>query len=322
LDQSFPAEAVEILVLENHSSDGSAQYIKEEYPALHLLALESNLGYYGALDQGISKAEGKYIVILPADTIVHREFLSELVAAADADASIAVCMTNTINPNAPDYAAKERVEMPRHMHVPKDTIFGNSRIEQQSLVSAPTRVLLASGVSFLIRRESLTSIGKPFDPSFPHYATDVDVSLRANVLGWKTVFVPRAVVYHIDETKSRVSVDLLWRYFIGSRDRLLVFFKNMTTAEFILALPLLFLGIPHKVLVMRSSVPWWIHWVLFSGAVLFSPFVLVAALYKIPNFVKKREAVLVGRKVGPLWLVRHLVRPSALSSAPHLLRTP
>jgi GT2 family glycosyltransferase len=314
LDQSFPAEAVEILVLDNHSSDGSPQHVKEKYPGLHLCVFESNLGYYGALNEGVSKANGQYVIILPADTIVHKAFMTELVDVADSDPGIAVCMANTVNPNAPDYPAKERVEMPKHMYIPRDTIFGNPRIEQTSLTPEPSRVLLGSGVSFLIRRRCFTHAGELFDPCFPHYATDIDVSLRANALGWSTVFVPKAVVYHIDNTKATVGFDLLWRYFIGSRDRLLAFFKSMTSLEYILAMPMLLIGIPHKVLVMRSTVRWWMRLLLFCAATLLSPLVFAAALVKMPHFLKKRQDVLDNRQVGSLWLLRHLANRSALSN--------
>jgi GT2 family glycosyltransferase len=316
LDQSFPAQAVEVLVLDNHSSDGSPQHVVERYHGLQLHEFDSNLGYYGALERGLSKARGRHIIILPADTIIHRDFISELVRVADADPRIAVCMTNTINPHAPDYGMKERVQMPEFMYIPRDTIFGNPKVEQKPLTAKPTRVLLASGVSFLIRREYVMQVGELFDPSFPHYATDLDVALRANVQGWSTVFVPHAIVYHIDDTKSRPTLGLLWRYFIGSRDRLLAFYKAMTTPELLLAIPILFLGIPHKVLVMRSTVGWWLRMALFCCTILLSPLVFLAAVAKFRALAEERRKVLAGRHVGSLWLLRRLVRPSMINGSP------
>jgi GT2 family glycosyltransferase len=198
------------------------------------------------------------------------------------------------------------------MYIPETSPFGNPVINPRPLEKQPVRLLLSSGVSFLIRKD-FHQVDELFDLFFAHYSTDVDLSLRANVLGYWTVFVPTAVVYHIDDNKVRLSFNLLKRYFIGSRDRLLAFYKSMNRLEYALALPILLIGIPQKALVMRSSVPAWIRLALSVVTFFLSPLVFAAALLKTPCFYEKRNRILAARQAEQFWILKSLMQPCIAS---------
>lgn len=292
LDQSFPKDLYEVTVLDNQSTDDSVIYLHQKYPLVNVVCFEKNLGYYGAITEALPKAKGKYIVILPFDTIVHRNFISEFFNTAELNDKIVICMSNTINPDAPDYVKKDRLGDPEFMYVPESTIFGNPAIRKEPYSPNPIKLLMSSGVSFLIRKDFHEASGEMFDLYYSHYNTDLDTSLRASILGYTVVFVPGAIVYHIDENKKKLTGNLLSRYFIGSRDRLLTYYKTMNTFEFILALPLLLLGIAQKVIVIRSSIRLAIKFLLTLVAFCLAPAALLAALIQLPKFSQKRQFLL------------------------------
>jgi GT2 family glycosyltransferase len=301
LDQDLPQAQYQVLYVDNNSSDGSADYVREAYPGVEVIALESNLGYYEAFNRASRQAEGKYLIALPQDTIAHRKWLSELARVASAEPDVLICLVNTVNPTAPDFRVRDREGWTDWVYLMSTTRLGQTTPQRWPFSEQIVPVLAYSGVSALIKREALSLTGYFFDSSISHFLGDVELGLRVNVLGYRAVLVPTAIVYHVEDNKQWLNGRLLLRALCGARDNFVVYYINMYTLEYILFLPLLLLGVPLKAFAQRKGLA--LRTLLFAIALPLSPVAFLLAVLAFPRHAAKRREVLAKRRTGRFWLL-------------------
>jgi len=295
----------EVIFVDNSSKDGSIDFVKK-FPSVKVIGLDKNLGYYESFNYiAQTYAQGKYLLPLPQDTIMHRKCLKELVTAADADEKTMICLVNTINPGYPDYSKKEREKEVKWVYLMSTTKVGVTLPKKWPFQQKLIPILAYSGVTALIKKEILSISGQYFDSSISHFLGDVELGVRMNVLGYKAILVPSAIVYHIEDNKSWFDRKLLSRAIIGSRDTYIVYFKNMYALEYLAFLPLLFIGTPIKVFALRVS--WFTKTILFVLACIVNPFVFLWALTQFQRHQSKRKKNLAKRIYGRFWLLETIV---------------
>jgi GT2 family glycosyltransferase len=306
LDQEMPQDEYEIIFVDNDSTDGSADYVKGSFPSVKVIELERNYGYYEAFNWvGTSVARGKYLIALPQDTIVHTKWLSELVRVADSESDVLVCLVNSVNPTAPDFEDKKRTGWVKWVYLMGTAKLGQTTPKRWPFCEETVPVLAYSGVSALIKRESLALTGYFFDPLISHFLGDVELGLRVSVSGYKVVLVPTAIVYHIEDNKNWSNARLLLRALEGARDNFVVYYRTMYTLEFILFLPLLLLGVPLKAYAQRAG--YLQKSLLFAVALPLSPIALALAVLSFPKHAQQRRAILSKRKRDRFWLLRTIL---------------
>ena len=306
LDQDLPADQYQVLYVDNHSTDGSVELVQCLFPSVKVMAFEHNLGFFAACNAAAATAQGRYLVVVPQDTIAHRRWLSELIRTAQENDEALICTANSIGPDAADYAAQTRVGQVSEIHYRELSRLGHVTFKRAPYTSQAFRTLACSGVSGLFKPEILTKTGCLFEPLMGHYASDVEAGLRAAVAGYKVLCVPTAVIYHVgDEDKSLANAGLLLRYALGSRDILLAYYKNMSPLEFVLALPLLTCGRAAKCLELRTSVAKRI--VLLLASLAATPALLLLTMIRLPRFSVARRNMASKRAVDRLWLLRQLL---------------
>jgi GT2 family glycosyltransferase len=302
LDQDMPAERYEVIYVDNNSKDGSPEYVEDTFPAVRVIRFNRNHGYYGAFNRASETvAQGKYLIALPQDTIVHKRWLSELVRVAEEESDTWICLVNSVNPGAPDFEEKERLGWVKWVYLMATTKLGQVAPTRWPFSEEIVPVLAYSGVSALMKREIRDLTGYFFDPSVSHFLGDVELGLRVNALGYKVVLVPTAIVYHIEDSKKWLNIRLLFRALEGARDNFVVYYRNMFGLEFILLLPLLFLGIPLKAFGLRTG--WLQRCVLFLIAVPLCPVAFTLALLSFPRHAPKRREILAKRQSSRFWLL-------------------
>ena len=181
----------ETVVVDNGSTDASLDLLAQDYPWVRVIPLAENLGFAGGCNTGIEQTSSEIVVILNNDTEVEPEWLSELLAAMEA------------HPRAGMVTPKVRLWDDRQrLHTTGDLTRCNgipdSRgvwEEDRGQYDDQIYVFGAAGVAPAFRREMLDEIGL-FDADFGSYCEDVDLSWRAQLLGYRCVFAPRAVLYH------------------------------------------------------------------------------------------------------------------------------
>ncbi|MCB9422715.1 MAG: glycosyltransferase family 2 protein [Ardenticatenaceae bacterium] len=181
----------EILLVDNGSTDGTQDYVRQQYPEVKLLELGQNRGFTGACNAGWQVASGKYIILLNNDTEVDANWLAEIVSAFER------------RPNVGIVASKMLLfDKRNHFHTAGDFyrldgIPGNRGVWQEDVgqYDVEEEVFGACGGSSAYRRALLDEIGF-LDDDFFFSCEDVDISWRAHLAGWKVLYVPTAVVYH------------------------------------------------------------------------------------------------------------------------------
>ncbi len=226
------AKEIEIILVDNGSQDGSADYVREQYPAVRLVSLPENLGFAGGNNAGIKVARGEYIALLNNDTKTDPAWLENLLSEAESSPHSTGMWASKIlsydNPGIFDNVGL--------LLYPDGLGRGRGRLEKdQGQYDQPGEAFFPSGCAGLYRRAMLIEIGL-FDEEFFAYADDVDIGLRARLAGWGCWYVPSARVYHKYSASSTAYSP--FKAFLVERNRIWVLLKYFPL-ELILLSPVL-----------------------------------------------------------------------------------
>jgi GT2 family glycosyltransferase len=180
----------ELIMVDNASTDGSVDYLKDRADRFRLILNAENLGFAEGNNVGIREARGRYVVFLNNDTRVDAEWLSELVAAAEARPEAGMFASQVRAYDAPDTMDTSGIIVYRD-----GMSRGMGRLEPAARYAEPCEVLAPSACAALYRRDVLEAIGG-FDGDFFAYCEDLDLGMRARLAGWTGWYVPTATVYH------------------------------------------------------------------------------------------------------------------------------
>lgn len=208
----------EIIVVDNGSQDGSVEYIRRQFPETVLLALSHNLGFAGGSNAGIKASTGRYIALLNNDTIVSRDWLTELVRAVEDNSSVGMWASKILSMDNPEILDNTGLLLYW------DGIGrGRGRLEDdRGQYDSELDVFFPSGCAALFSREVLDMVGL-FDEEYFAYADDVDLGLRSRLAGWGCRYVPTARVYHKYSASS--SAHSPFKAYLVERNRIWVLLK-------------------------------------------------------------------------------------------------
>jgi N-acetylglucosaminyl-diphospho-decaprenol L-rhamnosyltransferase len=202
IHRSSPSSNFEVIVVDNGSSDGSAEEIHRlELEGLidKSLVNERNLGYAAAANQGVAASRGRYILILNADTLVRPGALDALVQFMDSNLDSGIAGPKLLYPDG-------RLQVSTANPMNLWAIFlQQSFLDRAHLCgryflldwdhNSVRDVPQISGAALCVRREVFSEIGA-FDEGYFMYCEDTDFLLRASRAGWKITYVPQALVVH------------------------------------------------------------------------------------------------------------------------------
>jgi N-acetylglucosaminyl-diphospho-decaprenol L-rhamnosyltransferase len=200
---SIRAEGVgEVIVVDNASSDGSPEALVAADRAVRLVATGTNLGYGAAANRGIADVGAELVLVTNPDVAVHRGALCALAAALE-DPTVAIAGPQLLEANGARYPSARRfpsfVDATGHAllaHVvPANRFTRRYRMDDLD-ATVVTEVDWVSGACFLARRRAVEELGG-FDEAYFMYAEDADLCWRARRAGWGVVYVPEAVVTHL-----------------------------------------------------------------------------------------------------------------------------
>jgi len=181
----------EAVVVDNGSSDGSAEHVRARWPWVRVVGLSDNVGFAAAVNRGIEQTRGEYVALVNNDVELHEEFLGALVtgldsnpAAASATAKMLSLRDRGLIDGAGDALRWSGVVRPRGR--------GERDIGQ---FEGPAEVFSACGGAALYRRSAFDDVGL-FDEAFFAQMEDVDWGFRARLLGYGCRYVPGAIAYH------------------------------------------------------------------------------------------------------------------------------
>ncbi len=187
--QTYPR--LEIIVADNASTDGSQALVRERYPEVRLVALPENRGFTGGNNAGIAASRGEIIILLNNDTEVAPTWVAALVDAFARHPQAGTAASKMLLFDRRDtfHTAGDYYRV--------DGLPGNRGVWQKDVgqYDREEYVFGACGGALAIRRQVLETIGL-LDDDFFFSAEDVDFAWRAQLAGYRCIYVPQAVVYH------------------------------------------------------------------------------------------------------------------------------
>jgi GT2 family glycosyltransferase len=221
----------ETILVDNGSTDGSQQLIKESYPEVKLIELEANRGFCGGNNIGIRACTSPFVVLLNNDTQVASDWLFELYSAIDNNPAVAIADSKLLFFDPPDTVQALGAEYSISGGV-YSRGFGEP---DQRGDDAPREVFVCIACAAIYRRSVLDEIGLLDELFFAGYE-DVDISFRAHLAGYRCLNVPTAKVLHyLSLTHGKNSSSFVLR---SQRNVHYVYIKNMPGRLFWKYLPL------------------------------------------------------------------------------------
>ncbi len=196
---------VETIVVDNGSTDGSAEMILAEFPFVVLLRNAENRGFCAAINQGILQARGQFIALLNNDAEAEPGWLAALVRGAGSASHVGMCASKILR-----YDDRDVIDKVGHLIYPDGQNRGRGSGEtDRGQFDRQEEVLLPDGCAALYDRRVFETAGL-FDEEFFAYGDDAEMGLRARLAGWRCLYIPDAVVYHRHaSTLGRFSVERL-----------------------------------------------------------------------------------------------------------------
>ena len=216
--QTLPRHRYEILLIDNASADGSAEFVRAKYPGVRVIDAGGNFGFTGANNLGFKLARGRYVVLLNNDTRPEPGWLAGLLAAATGE-RIGGVTSRVLFRDEPGLINSTGL-------VPyRDGRAGDRdlRLPDGAATRPAGEVFGGCGASLLLTREMLDDVGG-FDPTLFMYYEDLDLAWRARLRGWRFVYTPESIVYHVGGGTTGQDSPLLVRQV--EQNRTLVSLRN------------------------------------------------------------------------------------------------
>ena len=214
----------EIIVVDNASTDGSPDMVRQAFPDVRLIASDSNLGFARANNVGGAHSSGRYILLLNPDTEMIGDALQIMVSYMDSHADVGALGPRLHFPDGCIQPSRRRFPtlltaflestvlqqwFPRNRVLHRYYVQDRSDEEEQD-------VDWVIGACLLIRRQAWEQVG-PLDESFFMYSEELDWCHRAKTAGWRVVYIPWATVVHYEGQSSIQVVPARHIYFQSSK---------------------------------------------------------------------------------------------------------
>lgn len=200
----------EVILADNNSTDGSAEWFNLHYAGerFRLLRLSTNLHFAGGNNSAAKLASGDYLFFINNDVRVKSDFVQSAMRVMLSDKTVAICQSNLVDYSLPD---------------------------EYEVGGEPRETLYAVGAALLISKDVFNFLGG-FDESFKAYVEDIDLSIRTRLMGYKVMFVPSSIVFHLGNATAMgisgyAAVNV-------TRNFPMMMMKNLQLRNLIVAMPL------------------------------------------------------------------------------------
>jgi len=205
LRASDPSVSHEIIIVDNGSTDGIGERLREQYPEVKFIENGRNAGFTRGTNQGIELSSGRFLLWLNTDTILQNDSLARLVAWMDNSPRRGIVGPKVLNPDG-SFQPQCRRGLPTplaslsyYLHL--DRIWPNNPALGQYLlthlpVDQPCRVAAVSGCCLMARRAVYEQIGS-LDEEIFAFGEDIDWCVRAGKAGWEVWYDPHSVITHL-----------------------------------------------------------------------------------------------------------------------------
>jgi GT2 family glycosyltransferase len=286
-----------VILVDNGSTDGTVDYVRAEFPEVQVVALAENIGFAAGNNAGIRAATGaRYVLTLNNDTQAQPRWAEALVAAAEADPRVGIVASLMVFDDQPEVVDSAGIAAGWDGNG-----YNIGLGDPAGAHAAPCETFGACAGAALYRTAMLDEIGL-FDERYFIYGEDTDLAFRAQLAGWRSVFAPEAVVWHI-HSATMISGSPR-KLFLLQRNRWWTLAKDWPLGLFVRGLP-------------------WIMWrdVASLGYALLVTRTLagvrarLAALAGLPQALRERRRVQARRTRTTAELARRLSKPPSAAES-------
>lgn len=212
----------EVFVVDNLSTDGSVEMVREKFPQVRLIANTENVGFSRANNQAIRESAAEYVVLLNPDTVVGEDVFHKVLSFMDAHpkaGGLGVKMidgTGTFLPESkrglptPAVAFYKIIGLTRLF--PRSKVFGRYHLGHLK-ENETARIEILSGACMFLRKETLDKVGL-LDESFFMYGEDIDLSYRITLGGYENWYFPDArIIHYKGESTKKSSVNYVFVFY-------------------------------------------------------------------------------------------------------------
>jgi GT2 family glycosyltransferase len=205
-----PVGPFEQIVVDNASSDGTADALRQAYPEVTLIENHENKGFAAANNQGIKLSSGEYVLLLNPDTVIGPASLDILVDFLDKHPDVGACGPKLLNTDGSVQASVRRFPTFRGVLYSHTVcrLLGLFRPQYRKWMmkdfdyNSQMDVDQIMGAAMMVRRSILEQVGD-MDENFFMYFEEIDLCYRIKLAGWRIVFLPDAVISHFGGRSSR-----------------------------------------------------------------------------------------------------------------------
>lgn len=183
LRQRYPKNKMEVILVDDASTDDSVDFIKRKFPSVKILALKKNVGYIGANNQAYKKTRGKYVLLLNNDTVVSKNWLMPLVQTLESNPDVVGVTSMAFRMRAKKLDDKYGIKWNL-----SPICNGISDPNKDNVYT-----LFPESGSCLIRKDAFK---QPFDPDYIVYQEDVWTGWKAWLQGYKIMFNKKSKYRH------------------------------------------------------------------------------------------------------------------------------
>jgi len=287
---------LEIYLLDNDSQDGTVDFVSNTFPSVSVIASKENLGFAGGHNFVIRKTQSDFVLVLNQDAFLSPTFLEELVKAASANPAVGIAGGKLYSLRKEE-GDGEIIDMTwLDIEKKRRQVCYAEWQPDKGQAATLTFAFAMDGAAMLLRRSMLRDIETEqefFDEDFFAGKEDLDISWRAQLLGWKCLYVPTAIGHHVrtfTPKDRRSGIPVVLRA-ASIRNRYLLMLKNDLVKHFLRHLPhiasydLKILG--YTLLCERSSLQGYIQ-----------------ALRLLPRTLRKRRSIMERKRVDDGYILQ------------------
>jgi len=202
----------QIIVVDNASSDGSVAMIRTEFPQVTLIPNAENRGFTAGNNQGIAIAQGRYVLLLNADTEVVGDALPTLTHFMDANPDVGLVGPQLLYPDGQLQSSRRRFPTTATLFLEStwlESLAPRSSLERYYVLDRPDDSMAdvdwVTGAAMLVRHRVIQQVGG-MDEGFFMYSEELDWCRRIKAAGWRVMYYPPAQIIHHEGKSSEQAV--------------------------------------------------------------------------------------------------------------------
>lgn len=245
---------VEVIVVDNNSSDGSVAMIRRRHPWVTLIASKENLGFTKGNNVGLARATGRYIFYLNPDTELIEDALTPLVAYLDTHPDVGIVGPKLLNS---DRSLQHSIGHITRLGDLVNEYFRRTKASQLRVESydQPTAVEVLLGAALVVRGDLCRQVGG-FDERYYMYHEETDLCLTIRKLGYQTIYLPTVSLIHHGSKSMTVNHQTRQRTQHENRKSQYLFFRKqygLLTAQ--LAKLIIMVGVGSRAILLALQLP-------------------------------------------------------------------